>query len=308
MTIEWWTEVACNQEQHVIINTFDTRTLQWQKPLKIDEKFRNFHGCQLKSFSSTFLIPIYDKGLMAVEISDMEVSFFAGALNLNDELELVLSTRKALEDNFMQIFGPHGNFSLENTAIRNWRATNFGDGDFLIFSFCTFTRPWICPSLDNTFDLDKESVSFIPCETYTNYEKMVFPFDFFIWISTTGVIILVALLSFAINRSKRFILIVSQRTSLVEIFGIIFGNSVNRVSNRNSIRIFILSFTMFCLIMRTAYQGVFFEMMTSDMRPPIPQSFKELNERNYSLLSSDRLPVELKLKKSDNFDRYEFLG
>jgi hypothetical protein len=65
-----------------------------------------------------------------------------------------------------------------------------------------------------------------------------------------------------------------------------------------------MSFILFCLIFRTAYQGnefcylkganlkniflgVFFEMMTSDMRRSRPITFSDLKDRNYTLLIPD---------------------
>jgi hypothetical protein len=138
---------------------------------------------------------------------------------------------------------------------------------------------------------EENSVAFIPCGVYTNFEKLMLPFDLISWI-ITAVSILAVLLTFAgINR---VIPTDSAKTSYIDVIAIIFGISMTKISIRNSIRFFIMIYTLFCLIMRTSYQGVFFEMMTNDMRPRTPQSFEELNDRNYSLLVLGEIGDETK--------------
>jgi hypothetical protein len=47
-TFEWWTPVACNVTQLVVLNTFKKVTSSWQSKLEIKDKFMNFHGCVLR--------------------------------------------------------------------------------------------------------------------------------------------------------------------------------------------------------------------------------------------------------------------
>jgi len=48
MTIEWFTEVACNQPQLKILNSFNKTTQKWNKKFENYEKFQDFHDCELK--------------------------------------------------------------------------------------------------------------------------------------------------------------------------------------------------------------------------------------------------------------------
>ncbi|KAG5679621.1 hypothetical protein PVAND_009181 [Polypedilum vanderplanki] len=45
-------------------------------------------------------------------------------------------------------------------------------------------------------------------------------------------------------------------------------------------------FIIFCLIIRTAYQGVLFELMRSQPRRPEPKDFQGLIEQNYKLYTN----------------------
>jgi hypothetical protein len=42
-------------------------------------------------------------------------------------------------------------------------------------------------------------------------------------------------------------------------------------------------FIIFCLVVRTAYQGVLFEMIAADMRRQSPNTMQELYDQNYSI-------------------------
>jgi hypothetical protein len=56
-----------------------------------------------------------------------------------------------------------------------------------------------------------------------------------------------------------------------------------RLPVNNFARIILMIFIVFCLVIRTAYQGVLFEMITTDMRKTAPSSMKELLEQNYTI-------------------------
>jgi hypothetical protein len=66
--------------------------------------------------------------------------------------------------------------------------------------------------------------------------------------------------------------------------GTFFGIGQMRLPTANFPRFILMLFILFCLIFRTAYQGVFYEMMTTDMRKPAPKSIIDLYEGNYSMI------------------------
>jgi hypothetical protein len=60
-----------------------------------------------------------------------------------------------------------------------------------------------------------------------------------------------------------------------------------RLPSSNFGRMILMVFIIFCLIIRTAYQGVLFEMITTDMRKDSPNTMEELLESNYSIYLVD---------------------
>jgi hypothetical protein len=56
-----------------------------------------------------------------------------------------------------------------------------------------------------------------------------------------------------------------------------------RLPVNNFGRIILMVFILFCLVIRTAYQGVMFEMITTDMRKESPNMMQELLDSNYTI-------------------------
>jgi hypothetical protein len=52
---------------------------------------------------------------------------------------------------------------------------------------------------------------------------------------------------------------------------------------RNFARFNLILYILFCLIIRTAYQGVQFELMLKEVRPRDVQSIDELIEKNFTI-------------------------
>jgi hypothetical protein len=56
-----------------------------------------------------------------------------------------------------------------------------------------------------------------------------------------------------------------------------------RLPDNNFGRIILMNFILFCLIIRTGYQGVLFEMLSTDMRKQSPNTMEELYKQNYTI-------------------------
>jgi hypothetical protein len=67
------------------------------------------------------------------------------------------------------------------------------------------------------------------------------------------------------------------------ISGTFFGIGQMRLPINNFGRIILMVFILFCLIIRTAYLGVLFEMITTDMRKNSPNTMEQLLAQNYTI-------------------------
>jgi hypothetical protein len=72
-------------------------------------------------------------------------------------------------------------------------------------------------------------------------------------------------------------------TPSLNILRAFFGISFFQMPEENSARMVLIFFLYFCLVIRTAYQGVFFEIMTTDPRKASPKTIDDLCDMNFTV-------------------------
>ncbi|KAG5671218.1 hypothetical protein PVAND_001427 [Polypedilum vanderplanki] len=117
---------------------------------------------------------------------------------------------------------------------------------------------------------------------------LTFPFDTTTWIliffifGTTFVII------FGLQFCPQWIRIIifgkGVNSPAYNALGIFFGISQLRFPEENFCRVILLIFILFCLIIRTCWQSMMFEFMTTDMRKPLPTLIEDFIEMNYTIV------------------------
>jgi hypothetical protein len=148
-------------------------------------------------------------------------------------------------------------------------------------------------NLEQTKPYDYEEVVIVitPGELYTSYEKILMPFDALTWYFLTLTVFMALLIIFLVkqlNKSiQNMIFGANVRHPMFNVVAIFFGMGLKKHSAHNFGRIIMIIFVFFCLIIRTAYQGVQFEMMYREMRKPPVKSVDELHEKNYTIYFND---------------------
>jgi hypothetical protein len=267
-TFEWWTEETCNEPKLRKINEFNMTTGRWLKPFKIPKKFTNFHGCNLTVYSNIFRI----NTLMIMQHEG------DGAMEFHPRISEAFEKRQANEDLMADIYAEKGNFSHSKG----------GELDAQILQVTDWFSPVECSIA--LFSMPLVSM-YTPPDPYTNYEKMILPFDSDTWMYLIVVFCLSFLSIFIINQFPKAFkdLVYGKNVKMpsFNVLGAFFGIGQTKLPDNNFGRIILIFFIIFCLVMRTAYQGVFFEMFTSEMRRKPPETYLDLKERNYTLYAVD---------------------
>lgn len=243
-TFEWWTEEACNVTQLITLNSYNKKSMSWQKPLKIPQKFENFHNCSFVTVTSMHRTTIID---LPLEVNN--------ALMDSDYFNHRLQWKQLLDELIMDIFAKKGNYTVIPALFKN-------DPGLQIYQITeTFTEKEDFYS-GQTFLPYYESCSkmMIPVAgIYSNYEKMLFPFDKITWILliiTFGIAILsINILNLLPLKHQQLIFGDKIRSSHIDVLAIFFGIPQFHVPRTTFSRIVLVNFLMFCLIIRTAYQG-----------------------------------------------------
>lgn len=137
-----------------------------------------------------------------------------------------------------------------------------------------------------------------PGEPYTPYEKLLLPFDDLTWIFLLiffGIgftIVIIVRLSKSPSVNK-WVIGSNIKNPAFNIFGTLMGIPMKVLPKTNVARFLLMNLILFCLIFRTAYQGKYFEFLTSyPTKKPI-KTFEELADKNFTIYSSYNLDLVL---------------
>jgi uncharacterized membrane protein (DUF485 family) len=175
---------------------------------------------------------------------------------------------------------------------------------------CTLALTLKNQEVTTTFDVLEEIFAITPTETYNSYEKIILPFDEMTWIfcilTFAFAFIFIFIINFASRKIQSLIYGEGVNTPAFNVVAIFFGIGQTRLPVENFSRIILMAFIIFCLIIRTAYQGVQFDMLTKDMRKPIPKTISDLKDMgyviNYSGGRNTKISLFSTLTKSERFN------
>ncbi|CAG9810965.1 unnamed protein product [Chironomus riparius] len=257
-SIEWFTELACNQIQLVVLNTFDKNNQKWREDLENYEKFQNFYGCHLKMF-------LYENSTTCWERIEKTQDGLIPA---------------GLKFDVFEIISKIANYSPDY---------NFNDSNFDIV-FNIFNKRSILNTLTHmttSFIESREIVVTTLGEPYTSYEKLWLPFDDATWMFLIFTFFIGFSSIFIIYRLNNFIQIgifgSNIKTPSLNIVGTFFGIPQLKVPTNHIPRFLLIMFVFFCLIIRTCYQSKLFEFMTSTPRRSPPQTIQELKDNDFRI-------------------------
>ncbi|CAG9805812.1 unnamed protein product [Chironomus riparius] len=266
LTIEWFTDTACNQPQLIVLNSFNTITQKWNKTLENYEKFVDFHGCMLK---------------LGLIVSHVDNCY--GSMRPPDQNKETIETNGIIPEVF-RIAAQKLKFT---PALSVTDDENDVDVYVEIKRMTTSAEGWL--HMTSTFLEIRDIIVATPGERYTAYEKLWLPFDETTWILLISTFLLAFIGIFVVNYMPKFI---QQRvfgekvqTPALNVISTFFGISQYKLPIRHIPRFILMMFVFFCLIFRTCYQSKLFEFMTKEPRHPPPKTVADLKARNYTVYS-----------------------
>lgn len=160
-------------------------------------------------------------------------------------------------------------------------------GDIFIPYFELYSHNYIAFM---TFPIKFISFTFLATRglPYSPTEKLILPFDDPTWIAIISSFIigfLTILIVYQFPHSiQNFVFGRDNKSPSLCFAQIFFGIGLVHVADRNFARYHFMIFTLFCLIIRTAYQGKMFEFMTTDVRKPSVEICQDILDQNVTTL------------------------
>jgi len=291
LSLEWFSEKACNRAQLTVVNEFNKTEKKWQKALKIGEKFKNFYGCMLTiDVANKYRHTLFDSNH---HLSGPVIDIFKG-----------MSVRGNFTPYFQQVETYlDRNFSIH---IAQKLDTNYDMIPNIVLSLQHVISPEVFETIHFTTQFHGKVASFFISspEPYSAYEKLLLPFDDTTWIFFIAVFLYSFLSIVVINLVSRNFQDMfygeNVNTPAFNVVGTFFGISQTTLPEANFPRILLMTFILYCLVLRTAYQSVLFEYVATDMRKPSPTTIEELFEQGFTIYSgqlpfdgiSDMIPEE----------------
>jgi hypothetical protein len=159
-----------------------------------------------------------------------------------------------------------------------------------------------------TNDLELEPVLTIPMgyeystflvsrgEQYSAFEKLMMPFDLETWVIVIVIFLIGYFTIFIIyqffSSYKKIIFgenINDPSMSLTQVF---FGIGLLRTPGKTFARVIFMIFTLYCLIIRTAYQGKMFDFLHSNAEKKVPETLQDLIDQQTPVITVQRQSYE----------------
>lgn len=241
ISTEWFTETFCNKLQYKIVDTFDLNSKKWNKNLEIPKKFHDFYGCRL-----SFLVIDYGSARHTIQANDTLIGFLPEIVHIVVEKANAKFSIQYPRHYGGTVLSTLGNFS---GTVR----------PHIVVSEKLLTTSDIQTHLSAVFDDDSLIFALTPSEKYSSYEKLTLPFDQSTWIYLFTTFCIAFVVIFVINQLsnnvRSFFYGEKVQHAAFNVIGAFFGIGQVKLPSGNFPRILLIFFVLFCLVMRTAYQG-----------------------------------------------------
>jgi Ligated ion channel L-glutamate- and glycine-binding site len=141
--------------------------------------------------------------------------------------------------------------------------------------------------VDFTTAYSSQTIAFVipPGSPLTPFEKYMCPLDTWTWLLLTLVIVIAFIVIYVVKRlsqhAQNFIFGNKVNDPYLNVLVAVFGMSQHVLPHRNFPRFLLTIFLLFCLVMRTVYQGSLYRFLQMEMNHKEVQSIDEMIERDF---------------------------
>lgn len=265
----------CNDTQPKLINRFVNGT--WRRREFFPEKFLNFQKCPIKigtpEAPSTYSKINHDNGTVDYVGSDAEIVKVLAKL-MNFEAKVNHSGKR---DDWGEVFNNGSSTGVIEQLIT-------GDSDMIMGYFIDPRRSKFMTNSDVYFFIP--IIVFIPPGApYTSFENLFRPFSLILWIVVVTVISCACLFIFISKLQTKmiqdWIFENDVKNSYYNLLMIVVGGSIAKLPKKNFPRMLIMTFVIFCLVMRTLYQSRMFDYLQAGDNKRMVSSVQEMAERKF---------------------------
>lgn len=133
-----------------------------------------------------------------------------------------------------------------------------------------------------------------PGKPFTSLENLMKPFKILMWSTVICILIIafsvIAILKWRFNETfKNFVLGTNNKHPFLNVLSVLLGVSLHRTPNRNFARTLLCMFLLFCLVVRSSYQGALFEILKADNRAQMVDSLDGMIVEDFDFYLTESL-------------------
>jgi hypothetical protein len=284
---QWYTDKLCGMRQIVALNTFSKFLRTWTSENFFVGNFRNFYACQLSLGTLKGAQPASD----AYQPSKLNISLHFWGYNIE----------------ILEVLSHNLNFKINYTAVNVQDIGDLYDNfDYMVFSYgfsLIYENPYYITDIYTAIDW---IILVPPGEYYTPFEKLLLPFSNETWICCVVLhivaVVVIFILKFMSKRARDFVFGFNVTTPNLNLLIAFTGGGQMVLPGRNFARFILMMYIIFSLIIRTAYQGLSFELLVNDPQKNPVESIQEMIEKNMSLYYKGE-SAQMLIEKMDLFPK-----
>lgn len=294
LTFMPFSKERCNSVKPVKINDFNENTKQWESEDFFPPKFRNLQSC-------------------AIKVGTYETA--PGLMINSNENRLKLY---GFEGDLFNDIAKHLNFTMNITVVNysggavyeNGSATgliekiinNEFDLIMSLFSANFLRSVFLTPTL--SYFIDKMIVIIPADRMLDSFLKLFYAFQFTLWMILVSifasVILILNLVKYCFPQFNQTAL-KEIRTPFLSFLITFVGGSEKNLPRKHFPRMLLATFLIFCLVVRSIYQGALFNIMKRDILVNQIKSINDINELKFTFFVMQS--IEVKIKDQNMFHR-----
>lgn len=251
-TIKPFSESNCHHSSSVYIRNYTINVDNPSNFLLTTKNLSNFFGCTIR-FGVYLVKPSIICKDPPCQLDDLKGRDSNLLTALSESLNFTIQFNR-FEENEL---------NLATSSLRN------KDSDILLGDF--YLRLDRVPTSDYSIPYFTTEVGLVipHGSPFTSIERLIFSFQPAVWLSLAGIIsiavFIICVVKLQCREVKAFILGSNNRNPIFNLVEALLGMSQSRLPGRNFARFLLMSFVMFCLVIRSLYQGVAFKFLTTNM-------------------------------------------
>lgn len=278
-TIIPFSNSKCNNLLPVEINRFENGSFTDKKSDYFPKKFKNFYKCSLKAAVFQFAPAVMQykskNGSTHLEGSDVELLNGLSDL-MNFEIDFV----------FLAAPGSWGVLYENGTSTGAIKRVMENSVDLTVGLYSiTYIRTKFMSSSESYHTLPMVLI-IPPGAPYSKFEKLFQPFEGTVWlcliVTFSLAFLIIAVVQFQPKRViKDYIIGRTNSRPYLNIIEIFLGGCAHGNPSINFTRVLLMIFILFCLVIRSLYQGSLFTFMQMDNRAKEVQSIDEMMAKGF---------------------------